>query len=421
MKRLSSALFALVLCLQVSSAPAAAAEALKANDHVAIIGDSITEQKLYSLYMESYLLMCQPVSGLTATQFGWSGEVAPGFLNRMNHAFVPFKPSVATTCYGMNDGGYSPMDPAKAKRYRDAQTAIVQNMKKNGVRFIVVGSPGAVDFDKFRNDPKLAEMYNKTLGELRDIAKEVATAEGVAFANVFDAMINAMGPAKAKYGKQYHVCGGDGFHPDQNGHLIMAYAFLKGLGIDGSIGTITVDLASDKATATDGHKVISAKAGVVEIESSRYPFCFYGDPKSPSATAGIIEFFPFNEDLNRYQLVVKSPGADKLKVTWGTQSKVFSAADLTKGINLAAEFIENPFSVPFREVQQRIAQKQAMETPLIKTLIQNLPAYANMLPDEKELISRLGGALVQKNKAAREEVAASVKPVKHTIKIEAVQ
>lgn len=421
MKRLSSALFALVLCLQVSSAPAAAAEALKANDHVAIIGDSITEQKLYSLYMESYLLMCQPVPGLTATQFGWSGEVAPGFLNRMNHAFVPFKPSVATTCYGMNDGGYSPMDPAKAKRYRDAQTAIVQNMKKNGVRFIVVGSPGAVDFDKFRNDPKLAEMYNKTLGELRDIAKEVATAEGVAFANVFDAMINAMGPAKAKYGKQYHVCGGDGFHPDQNGHLIMAYAFLKGLGIDGSIGTITVDLASDKATATDGHKVISAKAGVVEIESSRYPFCFYGDPKSPSATAGIIEFFPFNEDLNRYQLVVKSPGADKLKVTWGMQSKVFSAADLTKGINLAAEFIENPFSVPFREVQQRIAQKQAMETPLIKTLIQNLPAYANMLPDEKELISRLGGALVQKNKAAREEVAASVKPVKHTIKIEAVQ
>lgn len=419
MKRISVLLLALLLAMVQ---PVVAAEALKPGDHVAIIGDSITEQKLYSLYMESYLLMCQPTTGLTATQFGWSGETASGFLGRFSHAFVPFKASVATTCYGMNDGGYSPMNPAKAKTYRDNQTAIVKRMKEAGVRFIIVGSPGAVDFDTFKkNDPTQAPMYNKTLSELRDIAKEVATAEGVAFANVFDPMISAQKPAKEKYGKDYHVCGGDGFHPGANGHLIMAYAFLKGMGIDGNIGTITVDLAGDKTTATDGHKVLTAKAGTVEIESSKYPFCFSGDPKNPNATSGIIEFFPFNEDLNRFVLVVKSPGADKLKVTWGDKSKEFSAADLAKGINLAAEFIENPFSAPFAAVQQQIAQKQNMETPLIKTLMQNLPAYAAALPEAKETVTQLGEALVKKDKVAREAVAAAVKPVKHTIKIEAVK
>ncbi len=421
MKRMTCVMLAMLLTLHVAVATAPAAEVLKPGDHVAIIGDSITEQKLYSNFMECYLLMCQPVNGLTATQFGWGGETAPGFYNRINHALLPFSATVATTCYGMNDGGYSPMDDAKAKRYRDAQTAIVQTMKKNGVRFIVVGSPGAVDFDKFRNDPKQAEMYNKTLAALRDIAKEVAAAEGVTFGNVFDPMIAAMGPAKEKYGKGYHVCGGDGFHPDQNGHLIMAYAFLKALGVDGNIGTITVDLAADKATATDGHKVLSAKAGTVEIESSRYPFCFYGDPKSTSATTGIIEFFPFNDDLNRYMLVVKSPGGDKLKVTWGDKSKEFSAADLAKGINLAAEFLENPFSGPFREVQQKVGQKQNMETHLIKTLMHSLPGYASFLPEEKEALTRIGGALVTKDKEARQAVAQAVKPVKHTIKIEAVK
>ena len=37
-----------------------------------------------------------------------------------------------------------------------------------------VGFPGAVDFDKSRNDPKAADMYNKTLAALRDIGREVA-------------------------------------------------------------------------------------------------------------------------------------------------------------------------------------------------------------------------------------------------------
>jgi len=418
MKRLAAFI---TLALLLAFTPALAAESLKPGDHVAIIGDSITEQKLYSLFMESYLLMCKPVDNLTATQFGWGGETAGGFNNRLNHALVPFKPTVATTCYGMNDGGYSPMNPGKAKTYRDAQTAMVKRMKEAGVRFIVVGSPGAVDFDAFRKDPKQAEMYNTTLSGLRDISKEVAAAEGVAFANVIDPMIAAMGPAKAKYGKAYHVCGGDGFHPDQNGHLIMAYAFLKGLGCDGNIGTITIDLAGDKSEATAGHKVLSSSGGSVEIESSRYPFCFYGDPKSPSATSGIIEFFPFNDDLNRFKLVVKSPGADKLKVTWGKTSKEFAAADLAKGINLAAEFIDNPFSEPFKAVQQQIAQKQGMETGLIKNLLHNLPQYVAAAPGEEEAIKRIQAALVAKDKVAREAAAASVKPVKHVIRIEAVK
>ena len=39
----------------------------------------------------------------------------------------------------------------------------------------------------------------------------------------------------------------DGVHPAANGHLIMAYAFLKGLGCDGNVGTITLDLAGNHA------------------------------------------------------------------------------------------------------------------------------------------------------------------------------
>ncbi len=286
--------------------PAAAELALKQADYVAIVGDSITEQKQYSVFMEDYLVMCQPAAKLQATQFGWGGETSWGFVARMTNDMLRFQPTVATTCFGMNDGGYAPMTPEKVKHYRDGQTAIVQGFKKAGIRVIVVGSPGCVDADAFRNDPNAAIMYNTTLTEERDIAREVAQSEGVLFADVITPMIAAMTKAKVKYGKGYHLAGADGIHPEQNGQLVMAYAFLKALGCDGDLGRITVDLAGGKAEAVGGHKVLSYQGGNVELESTRYPFCFFGDPARPNATRGVIEFFPFNDDLNRLTLVVEA-------------------------------------------------------------------------------------------------------------------
>ncbi|HWI58462.1 MAG TPA: hypothetical protein VNZ22_14655, partial [Bacillota bacterium] len=74
---------------------------LKKGDRLAICGDSITEQKMYSRLMEDYLTMCAPELNVTVRQYGWSGERAPGFLARMTNDCLRFKPTVATTCYGM--------------------------------------------------------------------------------------------------------------------------------------------------------------------------------------------------------------------------------------------------------------------------------------------------------------------------------
>jgi lysophospholipase L1-like esterase len=394
------------------------AAGLKPGDWVAVCGDSITEQRLYSMYIEDYLLMCQPAADLKATQFGWSGEKASGFLARISSDVLPFKPTVATTCYGMNDGGYAASTPEVLKTYRENTEGIVKAFKEAGVRFIVVGSPGAVDTATFKRPNPT--VYNKTLSELRDIAREVTAQQGVTFADVYTPMFEAMPKAKAKYGDAYAVAGQrDGFHPDRNGHLIMAYAFLKALGCTGEIGTITVDMKTGKASATAGHKVLKASQGQVQIESTRYPFCFFGEPNSPNATRGIIEFFPFNQDLNRFCLIVKNASSGKVKVTWGEQAKVFSAADLEKGVNLAAEFLDNPFSGPFARVEEVVKQKQAFETPAIKTLLHGLPQWDKTLPEAKATLARLRKDLITKEGSLQKSARAAVVPVRHTLRIEA--
>ena len=417
--RKASRLLILVLLPTLS---ATARAQLQPNDHVAICGDSITEQKLYSVFIQTYLLACKPQPDLRAMQFGWGGEVSWGFLDRMDNDVLRYKPAVATTCYGMNDGGYGPLAEDRAKRYREAMTGVVKKFKDGGVRFVVVGSPGAVDSDTFRKHPAQAAVYNTTLAQLRDIGKAIAAEQDVAFADVYSPMMQVMAEAKKKYGPAYHVCGADGVHPAANGHLVMAYAFLKALGCDGDIGTVTIDMAGGKAEASNGHKVIESSMGTVEILSERYPFCFSGDPSSPEATSGVIEFLPFNQDLNRFTLVVTNAPAPRMKVTWGSASKEFSSDELAKGINLASEFpTDNPFASAFKTVEAAVREQQNYETPMIKQFVHNLRPFRQMVPAEGEALDRIADAMARRDAELQQAAREAVKPVRHTIVVESVR
>lgn len=394
---------------------------VKPGSRVAVVGDSITEQKQYSRNIEMYLMICLPELKAHVMQFGWSGETAGGFVRRLNNDLLPFNPNLVTTCYGMNDGRYTAFTPDIGKGYEVPMRDIVDRLKKAGVT-VLVGSPGAVDTKTFRKDPAQAKVYNENLAQLRDIAKKAAAEAGMPFANVHDALIGSMAKAKEALGENYDVCGGDGVHPGANGHLVMAYAFLKGMGCDGDLGSIAIDLKG-QSSAANGHKVLSSAGGKVEVESSRYPFCFFGDEKSSGSTRSILPFVPFNQDLNRLTLVVKNLDAARAKVTWGKASKEFAKADLEKGINLAAEFLDNPFCPEFQRVEALVRQKQEFETMMIKSFITNFPSLTRNLGEDAEAkaaLETLRTRLWATEDKHHATVLAAVKPVKHTILVEAL-
>ncbi len=411
-------------CLAWSAASLLAADrALSLGARVAIIGDSITEQKLYSKYMEAYLLACSGVPDIRVFQFGWGGETAGGFAARLENDLGPFKPTLATTCYGMNDGQYRPYSDSIGKSYESNMRKVIAGLQRLGVRKIVVGSPGAVDTRYFtrNNFAPLsgAEGYNQNLGRLRDIDRKLASELGLLFADVHQPMIEAMSKAKAALGDNYDVCGRDGFHPEPNGHLLMAYAFLRALGCDGNLGEIVVDL-NGPATASGGHTVVGGGSGKAEIESTRYPFCFDGNTNSPAGTRSIVPFCSFNADLNRLTLKVKNLSAVRAKVTWGEESREFSRMQLEAGVNLAAEFSSTPFDEAFHKVLDAVAAKQNFETLAIKSMISNFRAFSGEAGKDAELASAF--ATVSRRLMARDdqldgEVRAALVPVKHSLSV----
>jgi lysophospholipase L1-like esterase len=402
------------LLLATAGLAAKVSAELPANARVAIIGDSITEQKLYSKFIETYLLACTGRNDIKVFQFGWSGERAGGFAARLENDLAVFKPTVATTCYGMNDGTYKPYAPEIGAEYEKNMRLVIDGLKKVGVQTVVVGSPGAVDPDFFKRlDPA---AYNDTLAHLRDIAKKLAGEYQQPFANVFDTMTTAMTKAKPVLGKEYHVCGADGFHPAPNGHLLMAQAFLKGLGMDGNIGKITLDLGGT-ATVEGAHKVVAGGKGSVEIESTAWPFCFDADPKSPASTRSILPFTSFNQDLNRLTLVVKGLTKDKAKVTWGEESREFSKAQLEQGINLAAEFVQPPFNSAFIGLMNAVGAKQAHETEMIKKHISPMRKQTGE-GDKAKAQETLKAELIAKQAELDAAARAQLKPVRHEIRVE---
>ncbi len=399
---------------------ASAEPVLKKGDRLAIVGDSITEQKQYSKFMETYLLACEPQLDVQVFQFGWGGERAPGFANRQENDLAFWKPTVITTCFGMNDGSYRAYEDQIGATYRKGMEDIIARFKKDGARF-VVGGPGVVDSETFRReDPDFDRVYNDNLSKLDGIAKELARENGFAHANVFGDMMSAMGKAKAVHGAGYHVAGGDGVHPSANGQLVMAHAFLKGLGFDGKIAEIEIDFSQGTAKSDEGHRVLETSKGKLILESSRYPFAFSGGADDPNGTASILPFVPFNQELNRFMLTVQNLPTAKAEVKWGESKKEFTREALAKGINLAAEFSDGPLKAPFEKVMNAVAQKQAFETPMIKEMINKFRLYDQQFPGDAEVaeaIEILRNKLVEKDDALYRSAKATVVPVRHTIEV----
>lgn len=398
---------------------ARASSVLRKGARVAIVGDSITEQKLYSRFIENYLLGCMSELDVQTIQLGWSGERAPGFEARLANDLLPWQPTVVTTCYGMNDGSYRVYEKSIGDAYEKSMNAVVKRLKEAGIT-TVVGSPGAVDTFSFKN-PRLSPTdYNANLAQLRDIARSVAQTHGMPFANVHDAMVEAMQKAKAALGEAYDVCGADGFHPQANGHVVMAYAFLRGLGLDGDLGSVTVDMQGS-AQAEGGHTVISSSPGKASIESRRHVFCFQGDDKSPAATRSIVPFVPFHQHLNRFTLRVKGLEAGNARVEWGSTAKSFSREALAAGINLAQEFPDNPFSEPFKSLDELVVRKQNFETPMIKDAITRLRAFRDLLGGEdaeaQAAFATLRKQLFAKQAQLHAAARGAVKPVVHELRV----
>src|SRR5229473_2547476 len=108
---------------------------LKDGDRVVFYGDSITDQRLYTTFAESFVLTRFPRMRVSFVHSGWGGDRVTGGAGgpidvRLQRDVIAYKPTVLTIMLGMNDGSYRPYNPDIFERYSSGFESIVQTVKQ---------------------------------------------------------------------------------------------------------------------------------------------------------------------------------------------------------------------------------------------------------------------------------------------------
>lgn len=322
--KISAALLTGALVAAVASiTPAKAEPVLKAGDRVVIYGDSITEQRLYSRYVQQYIQCRYPELKVKFYNAGWGGDTAGGAFNRLERDVLILKPTVVTLFFGMNDGGYRPVAENIVSSFKNNEEKIIKALQAKGVR-VVVYTPGAVDYDRKKN---LADVnYNQNLEALSTAALDLAKQYNLPSADVFHPMVAFQTAQKAKNPGFTMIP--DAVHPGEGGHLVMAQEMLKGLGAEPMPPIGTVDV---KAGTGEGLRVVSSNPAQVVLETTRpvnMPFWFN------AASQGLMRDSGF-WDMVGEKLTVKglSPGFYKVTLEGADASK-YSADELAAGVKI---------------------------------------------------------------------------------------
>jgi len=238
----------------VASAADDGPDYLKADTNILFLGDSITQGGTYIAYLQTYLWDLYPDRNYNLINLGLGSETASGLSEddhpfprpdihtRIDRALAEAKPDLTFICYGMNDGIYHPPSKQRFQAHKKGMEKLINKVKATGSEIILLTPPPfdaqtkrlngralaskkAPEFGyktPYENYDSVLEGYGKWVIEKRD---EVALSIDIHTPLKDDlSTIRKMDPTY-RYG--------DGVHPNDRGHYIIARTILKALNAPG--------------------------------------------------------------------------------------------------------------------------------------------------------------------------------------------
>src|SRR5437764_2249376 len=177
-----------LLLLFVVTAKAQDGFYLKSGDRVVFYGDSITDQRLYTTFVETYAVTRFPRLNLSFVHSGWGGDRVTGGGGgpidvRLERDVEAYKPTVVTIMLGMNDASYREFRDPIFKTYADGYRHIVEKLRADlpGVRLTLIKpSP----YDDVTRKPTFEGGYNAVLIRYGDFVRSLAQYSGSDFADL---------------------------------------------------------------------------------------------------------------------------------------------------------------------------------------------------------------------------------------------
>ncbi len=366
---------------------------IRDSETVVFYGDSITEQNLYTAYLETFLISRFPRKKIKFFNFGWGGDTAAGGLKRFARDAAPVRPTLVFVNYGMNDGGYRAFDPEVLRAYIDAERRLAAEIRGIGAREVLFTAT-PVDED-IRGDKG---EYNNTLSRLGKGIGELGNELNLPVIDLFQPMLGILRSVNARAPKLSLIP--DAVHPNAAGHLLMAYTALRRIDAPRVAGEINI--SGGKLVKADGAAVehfFSDDGGLTEFDLALPFLPFY----VPTEARPALTLVPFEEELNRFRLRMETNGDQPWNMSVdGVTVGSFTVAQLRNGIDMAL-LEKAPWAVDGRALWE--AAQLRWHKHFEAWRLMGLDGTAGALPDRPAL-RRLASA----QRAYADELGASLSP-----------
>ncbi len=237
---------------------------LKDGDRVVFYGDSITEQRLYTTYVETYVVTRFPRLQVSFVHSGVGGDrVTGGWAGpidvRLRRDVFAYRPTVMTIMLGMNDGSYRAFDPAIFTTFSTGYQHIIDSVKSTvpGVRLTLIQpSP----YDDVTRPAGFEGGYNAVLVRYGQFVKELAQKETLDMADLNASVVAALEKANTADPETAKKIIQDRVHPGPGGHLLMAAALLKAWNAPALVTAVEIDAARIRTVHAANTAVSDLKA-----------------------------------------------------------------------------------------------------------------------------------------------------------------
>ena len=311
---------------------------LKDGDRVVFFGDSITDQRLYTTFTETFTVTRFPGRKITFTHSGWGGDrvtggAGGGIAERLSRDVFAYQPTVVSIMLGMNDGRVRPYEQQIFDTYANGYRNIIKELKAKapGVRITAIQpSP----YDDVTYEPRFPGGYNAVLLRFADFLGQLAKDQQLTVADLNRPVTAMLAKAKATDPKRSQRIIPDRVHPGPAGHLIMAGGLLAGWSAPSLVSAVTIDAKSQTVTAAANAKVTNlARLSWTQLDSA-LPFPVeMADPTMALA----VNSADFVERFNQQTLKITGlpAGPHTLRID-GSEVATRTAAEWAAGVNLAS-------------------------------------------------------------------------------------
>lgn len=314
-------------------------------DRWTVVGDSITQGGLYAAQIYLYYATRFPEQELELRNAGNSGDSADGGLIRYDWDIKNKRPSVVSIMFGMNDVRrelYDSTNPTLERlsqqarvleRYRREMSDLAARFKSDGVRVILVTPTVYDETVKLENPPQIG--VNGALGMCAAFLRDLAPRIGATIID-FHGPMTALNSKLQEKDPRLSLIRPDRIHPNEIGHFVMAYLFLKGQGAPAIVSSVSVDIKEARVTE-------AVRASVKNLSTRDTGLTFtLQEVALPFPVARefqpALAWIPFEEELNREMLqVVGLVDGEYLLSIDGREVRKYTAAELSVGVNLALE------------------------------------------------------------------------------------